>query len=212
VQSSVQSAASYDGGSHYGDSNYGQSDLTYQSHESQNESQDQYVQQPPVQQREQFSYNYSQPPAPVPSNHNQSGHNRELSGFGEVMGGGGPDMRSLASGSTDVQIGAGGDDEDVDELRKKAKSATDALREAENVAKDAEDSKKQLMAQADELRRIADEAEKKARDMASNAAGKKKGLLGRGQKKDIVSCESREHLSCFFRLNLTWVCLSSVFF
>ena len=70
--------------------------------------------------------------------------------------------------------------EEIDELKSKS-------READNVARDAEETRRQLVAQADELRRVADEAEKKSRDHAKTMSGKKKGLLGRGKKKEAVS-------------------------
>ena len=70
--------------------------------------------------------------------------------------------------------------EEISELKNK-------MREADSVARDAEESRRQLVAQMDEMRRLADEAERKARAHLRDSETKKKGLLGRGKKKDAVS-------------------------
>lgn len=106
-------------------------------------------------------------------------------GFGEVMGSG-ADLRSFSSGSYDMQSGE--EYGNVEDLKKEAKKAKEALREAENVAQHAQENKEQILAQANELRRVYDEAEKIAREAAVPATtGKKKGLFARGHKNDPVS-------------------------
>ena len=64
--------------------------------------------------------------------------------------------------------------------------------EADDVAKNAEASGRQLVAQLEELCKLADEAEGKVRaEAAPEKPVKKKGILGRGgttQKKDAVRC------------------------
>jgi chromosome segregation ATPase len=70
---------------------------------------------------------------------------------------------------------------EIEDLKAKSK-------EADDIAKDAEASHRQLVAQLEELRKLADEAESKVR-AASEKPTKKKGILGRGgvaQKKDAV--------------------------
>lgn len=60
--------------------------------------------------------------------------------------------------------------------------------DAEQIARDAEEARRVLAAQADELRRLADEAEAVYRErLQSTNEHKKPGFLGRGKKKDIVS-------------------------
>lgn len=71
--------------------------------------------------------------------------------------------------------------ENVAELKRKAK-------EAEDLARDAEESRRQVMAQVDELRRVADEAESNSRKALEEGDGKRKGFRGRGKKKEAVSC------------------------
>jgi hypothetical protein len=76
--------------------------------------------------------------------------------------------------------------ENIAELKRKAK-------EAEDLASDAEESRRQVMAQVNELRRVSDEAEALSRQNATSPKDekKKKGFLGRGKnKKDIVSLMS----------------------
>jgi hypothetical protein len=54
------------------------------------------------------------------------------------------------------------------------------LKEAQDVARDAEESKRQVLSEAEELRRIADEAEETARKYQSQPESiKKKGLFGK---------------------------------
>jgi hypothetical protein len=147
-----------------------------------------------------------QPPAPAPAS-DSYGHKRDPSlGFGEVMGGSAPDLKGMASEETGgaASHDAYGDApsiQNVEELKKKAK-------EAHDVAKDAEDSRQQLVAQLNELRRVADQAEQAARDAANKSAGKKKGPLWRGQKRDAVSVVipllsiwvtwlASDHIACF---------------
>jgi len=66
------------------------------------------------------------------------------------------------------------------------------LKEAESIARDAEESRRQVVAQTEELRRIADEAEAKSRQHADiPEGGKKKKFLGRGKKKDAVRASMR---------------------
>jgi hypothetical protein len=71
--------------------------------------------------------------------------------------------------------------EDISELKRKAK-------DAEDLANDAEESRRQVMAQVDELRKVSDAAEAVARQNASSPPDKKtrKGFMGRGKKKDVV--------------------------
>jgi hypothetical protein len=170
-----------------------------------------------------YSYNPEPAQASVPLNMyngggytggNGMGHNRDLSGndFGEVMGST-PSLQPPPMPSTIQQFDSGFGSslgaqtydsiphvtslKEVEDL--KAKS-----READDVAKDAEASRKQLVAQLDELRKLADEAEGKLRS-ASEKPTKKKGLLGRGgavQKKDAVRCLFIVSTSCDFQSSL----------
>lgn len=103
---------------------------------------------------------------------------------GEGIMGGGP--TPLPSESTTYGVpsggqaygGSGSSMERVESLKRQ-------LKEAEDIARDAEASSKQLNAAASELRRLADEAEVKARQFASQQAEpKKKGFL-RGSKKKL---------------------------
>jgi hypothetical protein len=90
-----------------------------------------------------------------------------------------------ALGTLAASVGSGTSLEEVNELRRRAKEASD-------VAHDAERSCSVLEAQLDEARRIADEAVAKHRHEAEAAAaaaeeeqekkGKRKGFLGRGKK------------------------------
>ena len=115
------------------------------------------------------------------------GHQRNntFGGFGDgsVMGG-------TSNPASFANAPSGGDgayeppksvmsNEEIDELKSRS-------READNVARDAEETRRQLVAQADELRRVADEAEKKSRDHIKATSGKKKGFMGRGKKKEAV--------------------------
>lgn len=101
---------------------------------------------------------------------NGEGHNRNISGsgFGEVMGGT-PDRNSVAE-SLDASLPHTPSMKTVEDLKSKC-------REAEDVSRDAEETKRQLQAQMEELRRVADEAESKARALAEKPTKKK--LLGR---------------------------------
>jgi hypothetical protein len=76
--------------------------------------------------------------------------------------------------------------EDISELKRKAK-------DAEDLANDAEESRRQVMAQVDELRKVSDAAEAIVRQNASSPPDKKarKGFMGRGKKKEevcLMSC------------------------
>jgi len=129
--------------------------------------------------------------APQPVQHQTSvgsyayyGHQKTdsmASGFFGVMGGASPPPASYGiqpSSSFDV-LETVMSAEEINELKSKS-------READSVAQDAEDSRRQLVAQADELRRVSDEAERKLSEYRKHSEGKKKGLLGRGKKKDEV--------------------------
>lgn len=130
------------------------------------------------------------------------GHNRTASaaslGFDSSMVMGGAPL-DYSTGSTlagpppptDRYQGKNADDHnstpsigDVNELRRRAK-------EAEDVARDAEESRQQVAAQVEELRRVADEAEAEARKHLAGGDGKKKkvGMLGRGKKRDAKEGE-----------------------
>jgi hypothetical protein len=115
-------------------------------------------------------------------------HERNISssGFGEVMGGN-VDLSSLARGTEEAIKNVTSYDgiahissiEELEVLKSKSK-------EADDVANSAEESRRQLLAQMEELRRVADEAEKRSRE-ASAKPQKKKGLFKGGQvKKDAV--------------------------
>ena len=98
---------------------------------------------------------------------------------GELMGGtSGPSFATMAANTSATSKVLSS--EEIDSLKSKS-------READSVARDAEDSKRQVVAQMEELRRVADEAEMKARDHSKGLEGKKKGVFGRGKKKDAVS-------------------------
>ncbi len=124
------------------------------------------------------------------------GHNRDLSGndFGEVMGSS-PSLQPPLPTIPQYDSGFGSSMgattydsiphvtslKEVEDLKAKSK-------EADDVAKDAEASRRQLVAQLEELRKLADQAESNVR-AASEKPIKKKGILGRGaatQKKDVV--------------------------
>ena len=140
------------------------------------------------------SYSYNNAPAPAApgmfdGGSYDPGHNRNasnMSGFGEVMGTG-PGLGALpAVGETasfgGSEIQSSPSMAEVEVLKSKSK-------EADDVARDAEESKRQLTAQLDELRRLADEAEEKSRGASAKPVVKKKGLLKRGgaqQRKDAV--------------------------
>jgi hypothetical protein len=81
--------------------------------------------------------------------------------------------------------------ESIAELKRKAK-------EAEDLASDAEESRRQVMAQVNELRRVSDEAEALSRQHATSPTAKaRKGFMGRGKKnkKDEVCLMSSVILS-----------------
>jgi len=158
------------------------------------------------------SYSQNQVPQPATSNDaygaTAATHNRTASAISAFsfegdgpMGGtpsyGGPPGPSYAfsSGSADVNTGTESYDDygasmaaaptlqEVEELKAKAK-------EADQIARDAEESRRQLSAQVDELRRVADEAEAESRKHATGGEVKKKGFMGRGKRKEAVSCQS----------------------
>jgi hypothetical protein len=126
-------------------------------------------------------------------------------GFGPdaIMGAGtlptpGPSFAFSAAESQDRAPGSGSFDDvimsvpsvgEVDAMKMKAKEAAD-------IARDAEESSRQALAQVNELRRLADEAEKEARKHSTEDDGKKKkkGFLGRsgggkGKKADAKEAE-----------------------
>lgn len=142
---------------------------------------------------------YSQPPAPT-------AHTRDASGFGGdfVMGGGAlppapapfaatpaqhydeDDHDHLVMGSS-PSMGSVKSVQEINELKMKAK-------DAEDLARDAQESSRQKSAQVNELRRLADEATADARRLADAGKDdkKKKGLLGRKKgptKKDVKEAE-----------------------
>lgn len=144
---------------------------------------------------QQTSFAYVPAPAPAPAGPGmfdggdyKPGHERNLSGFGEVMGSGpGQGLSDLPPVGETLSYGGGTDISgsfsmaEVEVLKTRSK-------EADDVARDANESLRQLTAQLDEMRRLADEAESKSREAAAKPV-KKKGLLKRGgaQKKDAVS-------------------------
>lgn len=174
------------------------------------------------------SYSYNPNPEPVPptvstnmyngggytgGGGGMGGHNRDMSGndFGEVMGSSPslqpplPTIQQYDSGFGS-SMGANTYDsiphvtsiKEVEDLRAKSK-------EADDVAKEAEASRRQLVAQLDELRKLADEAESKVR-AASEKPTKKKGILGRGgatQKKDAVCILFIERFNNFSHSNIS---------
>lgn len=119
--------------------------------------------------------------------------NREASeGFGEVMGGG-PVPSLLNQGMISPSMGgtmlgsSTFDSVPVAVSMKEAEDLRSKSREADDLAQEAEASRKQMVAHLEELRKVADDAENKARSAADKPV-KKKGLLGRSgvQKKDAV--------------------------
>ena len=139
-----------------------------------------------------FSYSTNVEPTPSTNMYNGGGHNRDVSGndFGEVMGSG-PAFQiptpssmfpqsygssgygsSIGAPSTYDSIPQATSLKEVEDLKSKSK-------EADDLARDAEASRKQLVAQLEELRKLADEAESKVRAAADKPV-KKKGILGRG--------------------------------
>lgn len=116
-------------------------------------------------------------------------HKRDSSGWfsGGIMGGefGGTIGNTNTSAPLSLSAGVGNvlSPQAIEELKAKH-------RDAENVARDAEESRRQIVAQTDELRRLADEAEKNMREYSKETDDKKKkkGMFGsgRGKKKDEV--------------------------
>jgi hypothetical protein len=150
--------------------------------------------QPPIS-TPQYSFNlsaYNDKPATM--------HERNVStasGFDfSVPMGGGPSF-ALSSGSIDLHSGPSGSmydiasatsTEDLGKLKQQVK-------DAEEIARQAEESRRQSMAEANEMRRLADEAEAESRQAAAAASdpkGKRKsksGFWGGGKnKKEAVSC------------------------
>lgn len=116
-------------------------------------------------------------------------HTRDSSGWfsGGIMGGevgGSIGNNNVASLSFSADVKNVLSPQAIEELKAKH-------REAENVARDAEESRRQIVAQTDELRRLADEAEKNLREYSKETDDKKKkkGMFGSGgrKKKDAVS-------------------------
>jgi len=167
------------------------------------------------------SYSYIPPPAPAPAGPGMfdgggynPGHERNvsnMSGFGEVMGTG-PGLGDLqtvgeASSAYGGEIPSSPSMAEVELMKSKSK-------EADDVAKDAEESRRQLAAQLEEMRRLADEAEIKSRE-ASAKPVKKKGFMKRGgkqQQKDAVSLSSPllVRFTLAFVLSLSFVFLFDV--
>jgi hypothetical protein len=127
-------------------------------------------------------------PAPIDAN-----HPREVSAASAysttsfeqegLMGGTATNLQSVRpSVSLDPSRYAPGSDEvkKVEDLKARAV-------DAEQTARDADETSRVLTAQADELRRLADEAEAVYREKLQSAnEHKKPGFLGRGKKKDTV--------------------------
>ena len=164
-------------------------DSNYNEAESVDDSQPYHAQDPALAPARAPSYSYIQQESTEKNMYSGGGytggggdgHNRNLSGFGEVMGSGPTQGFTSPTGAqTFDSIPHTISMKEVEDLKYKSK-------EADDVAKDAEASRRQIEAQLEELRRLADEAESKARE-ASEKPVKKKGLLGRGggQKKDAV--------------------------
>lgn len=118
------------------------------------------------------------------------GHTRDASsGFGEVMGGGPVHQQqeflsvNTSPGATKFNAVAHVPSmKEMEDLKSKYK-------EADDIARDAEASRRQIVAQLDELRRLADEAESKVRAATAVVVPKKKGLFrhgGAAQKRDEV--------------------------
>ena len=115
--------------------------------------------------------------------------NQSTGSFGNIMGGDvgalPPDNHSMSPYASQQPSLTGQSQspsmDDINVLRKN-------LKEAEDVARDAEDSRRSIAAELDEIRKLADEADQKARQFQADIdkqASKKKGLLGgRGKKKD----------------------------
>jgi hypothetical protein len=102
-------------------------------------------------------------------------------GFGGVMGG---DSLPSDPHAERTSHGEAPSMAKIEEMKSK-------LKEAEDIARDSAESRRQMTSQVDELRRVADEAEAKARQHKEDAEGKGKrkglGLLAkRGIKKDAV--------------------------
>ena len=152
----------------YGQSNASKSFEHQQQHDNQKQS---------------YSYNYTETSTDLM----RKDLTREASlGFGQIMGGG-SDVRSFTSGSLDTYRNEESGNDSVEDLKVKANEAKNSLREAESVSMDAQANLRQLEAHAQEMRKMADEADTLARDLHAKASGKKKGVFGRGQKTDIVS-------------------------
>mmetsp|Transcript_27052 Transcript_27052/g.63303 ORF Transcript_27052/g.63303 Transcript_27052/m.63303 type:complete len:970 (-) Transcript_27052:126-3035(-) len=139
-------------------------------------------QRPAVQQQQLTPTNLARPPPP--------GHTRQGSGFdtGFLMGGSASsipqddgDTFSQAAHSHASTGDYGYDDqvfEIVEEMKKKAKRA-------DGAARDAEAASSKLAAEADELRADADKAEANYRSLVAAADEKKKGRFGGGKKKKM---------------------------
>ena len=137
------------------------------------------------------------------------GHNKQSSisslNFGEVMGGGTPQNQFAHQDHQEEEIdvdyaeGAAHNMDEINAMKAKAK-------DAEDLARDSESAYRQLMATADEFRRVADEAEASARQKLTDASdGKKKkgGFMGGGKKKKSMVV-IRVHICS------TWLCFSVV--
>ncbi|CAB9509662.1 Epidermal growth factor receptor substrate 15 [Seminavis robusta] len=148
-------------------------------------------QQPPPQGNPYQGISYEQPfsgnptPSPISPHNRQSSISSQIS-F-EVMGGGpGPENQfgqppppgntADDDDSSDGFIQPAPSMDEINELKSRAK-------EAEDLARDSEDTLRAMMDEADRLRRAADKAEVEARQKAAEASEKKSGMLGGGKKK-----------------------------
>lgn len=114
-----------------------------------------------------------------------------------IMGGGKAPLPSDGFGGSGGTDYAGGvpTTAEIADLKKK-------LKEAEAVARDAEESKRQVVAHADELRKIADEAEEAARRYQNQPESiKKKGFLRGAGKKKVEKDPVRDDGSVSSRLS-----------
>ena len=162
------------------------------------------LQQPPLQQHDVHSYG-AEPSHDVHRQDDtanaaeaQFGHNRvDSTGSGYMEGegimGGAPAPLPSDAGPVATPLhpsgGAASHDGSPPPTMESIAALKEKLKEAEDVARDAEESRRQIAAQTDELRRLADEAESKSREHAAVPEGGKKkgkGFLGRGKKKDAV--------------------------
>jgi len=149
---------------------------------------------------------------PPPSHHKENSIVSNLS-FGEVMGGGAPPQSQFAphEDENEVNVQSTPSMDQINQLKAKAE-------DADQLARDAENTHLTMVANANELRRIADEAEAIARSKLAEAIEKKKkGIMGGGGKKKksmvrfgsrvrwdcLCSCRSELRLYCFTLITFT---------